>query len=358
MNNVVSAEAIAIQAGVPVLVMGPPGTGKTALTLGIGKKLDRYTHVFIGSIHEPGDLGFPSPEDGQLGYLTPKFVNKLNEKPSILFFDEFTTCTPMMQNGLLRVVCERWVGDTQLKEFVSIVAAGNPSEYNAGAYELSMPMANRFCHLTWEFNYEEWTIAAVAGWPEPSFPIVPKNWQVGKSASMARIAAFGKHRPAMLLQLPKEEISKSGAWASPRSWEMGATLEAACTAARVGNEIKMMLLAGCVGTGPALEYFAWCKDQDLPDPEIFIRDPLKFTLPERQDIQFAVLASVAAAVMARLTDERYLNAWKVLERAANQGGLDVAVVAARSLLSIDKEDLPLPLEELKPFERILKKAGV
>ena len=54
-----------------------------------------------------------------------------------------------MQAALLRVVLERVVGDLELPADVAVVAAANPPEQAADGWDLSAPLANRFCHLEW-----------------------------------------------------------------------------------------------------------------------------------------------------------------------------------------------------------------
>ncbi|WP_205759916.1 hypothetical protein [Arthrobacter sp. PAMC25564] len=50
---------------------------------------------------------------------------------------------------MLRVVQDRYVGDTKLNDSVSIVALMNPIETTVDAYDLPAPMANRMMHLKW-----------------------------------------------------------------------------------------------------------------------------------------------------------------------------------------------------------------
>jgi integrase len=44
-------------------------------------------------------------------------------------------------------VLERVVGDLELPDAVSVVAAANPPEMSAGGWDPSPPLANRFCHI-------------------------------------------------------------------------------------------------------------------------------------------------------------------------------------------------------------------
>lgn len=144
---------------------------------------------------------------------------------------------------------------------------------------------------------------------------------------------------------------------------MAARLLAASQAAGYGTEsdIAATAMSGCVGSGPAMEFLGWVKEMDLPDPEAILRAPEKFKLPSRSDRQFAVLASVAAAVCSNVTNERWLAGWKVMAKAATDGPKDVAAAASSSLLKLvrtKRPDLPLPSAEIKAFIPLLKASGL
>jgi len=53
-------------------------------------------------------------------------------------------------------VLERVVGDVTLPEDVSVIAAANPPEQAAGGWDLSAPLANRFCHLEWPVDTDRY----------------------------------------------------------------------------------------------------------------------------------------------------------------------------------------------------------
>lgn len=95
---------------------------------------------------------------------------------------------------------------------------------------------------------------------------------------------------------------------------------------------------------------------DLGDPEVALADPDSFVLPERGDRAYAALSSVAAAVAAEPTPERWLAGWKVLARAG-AGTPDVAAMAARVLARCRPDGTALP-PEVKMFAPLLKEAGL
>ena len=352
--------SIALQAGTPVLAWGPPGTGKTSAITAIADALSLPCEVVLASIREPADFsGLPVIRDDGVRMEAPSWARRLAEAgKGILFLDEISTAPPAVQAALLRVVLDRVVGDLPLPAGVAVVAAANPPEQAAGGWDLSPPLANRFCHLSWSLDTQAWIDGMIQGFPVPSVPRLPDNWETGIPASRTLVAAFIRHRPHLLLQVPQSEDQAGKAWPSPRSWDMASRLLAACDAAQAGEDVAASLVAGCVGEGPGLEFLSWRRNLDLPDPEEVLAHPDRFQVPERGDQTFAVLTAVVSAAVSNLTKDRWLAAWQVLARAAEQGAKDIAAASAKALARARKPGLPLPQKELQGFIPLLKEGGL
>ena len=354
------ALSIAIQAGTPVLAWGPPGVGKTAAITAVADALNVPLEVVLASIREPSDFsGLPVIRDDGVTMEAPSWARRLAQSgKGILFLDEISTAPPAVQAALLRVVLDRVVGDMELPVGVAVVAAANPPEQAAGGWDLSAPLANRFCHLSWGLDTQAWIDGMIQGWPVPSVDRLPEKWQDGIPAARALVAAFIRHRPHLLLQVPASEEQAGKAWPSPRSWDMASRLLAASDAAQAGEDVTASLMAGCVGDGVGLEFLAWRRDLDLPDPEEVLANPSKFRVPDRGDQAFAVLTAVVSAAVRDLTKPRWLAAWTVLARAADQGAKDIAAASAKALAQARKPGLPLPKKELQGFIPLLQKGGL
>jgi len=118
MSSLVALEAlgVAVSAGVPVLLWGSPGTGKTSAVVALGEGLGWPVETVTGSIREPSDFaGLPVVIDGSVRLSPPGWATRLCEAgEGLLFLDELTTAPPAVQAAMLRVVLERVVGDTRL----------------------------------------------------------------------------------------------------------------------------------------------------------------------------------------------------------------------------------------------------
>lgn len=332
------ALSIAIQAGVPTLIWGPPGIGKTAYINSLGKAMNLPVEVEIGSTREPSDFGYSVVTQDGLKKVPPGWAIRLEKQGrGILFLDELSTASPSVQAAMLRVVHERDVGDLKLPDAVSIVAAANPPEMAAGGWDLTAPMANRFCHLYWNPSYKNWVEGMISGWPEPEITKLPSNWEKKLPETKNMIASFINHKPTSLNQPPKEESLAGKAWPSGRTWDMAARLLAASFSISTGDktdeETNLQLIAGCVGEAAAIEFLTWRKALNLPNPEDVLKNPEEFKLPVQGDIAFAAINSVIAAVIAEPSKTRWIAAWKMLRRVVEQGGKDIVIPSAKTLIT-------------------------
>jgi len=356
--TVAEALSVSVQAGVPVLLWGSPGTGKTSVVRALGQSLGWPTEVVIGSIREPADFaGLPVVIDGSVQMAPPLWARRLaSAGHGLLFLDELTTAPPAVQAAMLRVVLERVVGDLDLPDGVRVVAAANPPEEAADGWQLSPPLANRLVHLDWPVEASSVSRGISMGFPSPpSFEgHLPTEGQ--SLAARAAVGAFLEVRPALVLDVPALGDQASRGWPSPRSWEAVARLLAACDAVRASEDARTLLVLGAVGEGAGIEFLSWLVNMDLPDPEAVLADPDGFDLPERSDRAFAVLTAVAAVAIARGDAASWSAAWQVVARIAD-GAPDVAALAARTLAGARPEGAELPSGLLK-MAPVLRAAGL
>jgi MoxR-like ATPase len=349
---------VALAARVPVLLWGAPGTGKSSVVQSMAESMGWPCEVVIASIREPSDFaGLPVVTDGGVRFAPPTWASRLVEAGrGLLFLDEISTAPPAVQAALLRVVLERTVGDLRLPDEIVVVGAANPPDQAADGWDLSAPLANRFCHLGWSVDAATIAEGFTAGFRPNPIPRLPRRWGASLARAKADVAAFLLARPTLVSAPPLDRAAAGRAWPSPRSWEMAARLLAAGRAVEVGPEVTTMLLTGCVGDGAGLELVTWLTELDLPDPEALLADPDSFELPDRGDRAYAALTSVAAAVASETTIERWGAAWRIMARASEQVP-DVAALAARILVRSRPEGAPVPAEAARLLP-VLRDAGL
>ena len=132
----------------------------------------------------------------------------------VAFFDEISTAPPAVQAALLRVVLERTVGDLRLPDGVAVVAAANPPDQAADGWELSAPLANRFCHLDWPLDARTLADGFSGGFQTPSPPELAPGWERRIAVVRSWIAGFVTVRPTLALAVP-EEAAGAGRALSP-----------------------------------------------------------------------------------------------------------------------------------------------
>jgi hypothetical protein len=358
-----TATAIAMQTGNPVHVQGNPGVGKSDIMTQFASETGKHLETRIASLCDPTDFaGLPiMDKKGGVVYAAPRWAMNISEHGGgILFLDEIGGAPPTVQMGLLRVCLDKVVGDHELpKRDTWVVACSNPTDQTPGGFDFAPPLANRFCHIPWEFSPLTWINGLTTGFPSPEFPTLPDNWEDFILEGRTMVASFTKVRQELISALPKEESSRSGAWPSPRSWTVAADMMGAARSVGATDDTLMELVGGCVGNGAATEFITYINELDLPEPKDVLSKGQKFKLPKDGDKQFAILNSCAAYTLQNLNEDNWLKMWDVLEGAAKQGAVDVAAGVCPNLSKAWQRDQTLPIVEsaIDAFIPILQKAG-
>jgi hypothetical protein len=173
----------------------------------------------IASIREPADFaGLPvvtgAGDDVAVTFAPPAWARRLSGADrGLLFFDEISTAPPAVQAALLRVVLERTVGDLTLPRGVAIVAAANPPELAADGWDLSPPLANRFCHLDWPADARRMAEGFTGGWGLPPVPQLPPDWEATTALARSWVAGFVSVRPPLAVAVPEDATTSGRAWA-------------------------------------------------------------------------------------------------------------------------------------------------
>lgn len=327
--------------GIPVLLWGRPGVGKSSFIEGLAKASLPVT-TLIASIHDPTDFsGLPVLEDGRVRYAVPRWVDDFaDDGDGILFLDELSTAPPSVQSALLRVVFERKVGFHPLPPGVRIVAAANPPDLMVGGWELSPPLRNRFVHLNWDIPTDLYVRSLTSGWETGSLPVVKEEDHAEKLRFyQTRIAGFLRVKPDALHANPEE--NKYG-FASPRSWDFAAALLA--TADLLGyrihddqnNELLFELTTGCLGEPTAIMLLEYLRNLRLPDPVDVLSGKVEVPIEDLDDSELFVLFAGLNDHLKKELDSERLLPWSapyltLAERAFNDGRRDVIFVPLKEL---------------------------
>ena len=156
----------------PVLLMGPPGVGKTQIMeqisqeMGIGLVAYTITHHTRQSA-----VGLPFIEKKVYGgreytvteYTMSEIVASIYDKieaaglaEGILFIDEINCVSETLAPTMLQFLQCKTFGSHRIPEGWVIVAAGNPPEYNKSVREFDVVTLDRIKKITVEPDFEVW----------------------------------------------------------------------------------------------------------------------------------------------------------------------------------------------------------
>lgn len=346
------------RAGVPVLLLGDPGIGKSSFVRGIAANEGLLCETVLGSIREPADLaGLPVVTDKGVVLDPPAWAKRLADADAgYLFLDELTTCPDTVQAAMLAVALDRTVGDLRLGSDVRIVAGANPPDTAAGGYELAAPLANRFCHVKYEPTMDEWIHGMTTGWSAPPTSRAVDADDLRLATMTAVVTSFIRHVPEVLHALPKDADALGGAWPSRRTWAM---LARTLAHVRDGDDAAIQTLVfGLVGQGAGSQFVTWRQAMDLPSPDAVIADPSIVAWGDRPDRVWVVLMSVVGWSASRRSVQAWRDAWGPMVAAAENGAADVAVAAARTHIRARPARATWPASVRKALGPVLEAAGI
>ena len=268
----------------PAFLWGPPGAGKSSVVREVAGAAGLELLDVRASLLDPTDLrGIPAIEGGQAIWCPPSFLPSDPASSGVLFFDELNAAPPLVQASLYQLTLDRRVGEYVLPEGWRIIAAGNRAEDNSITFRMPAALANRFIHLDFEIDFEDW-----------------RHWAVNRGIAPL-VIAFLSTRPELLHRMDNPERG----FPTPRSWEMVSDV----MAAHGGGDLIEDLVTGIIGEAAAIEFEAYCSES-IREEDILaiIGNPGNAELPEKLSDLYALVSYLA--VKGRQEKER--NAASIL----------------------------------------------
>ena len=186
-----------------------------------------------------------------------------------MFLDELNAAPAMVQASCYQLVLDRKLGEYTLPEGWAIVAAGNRDSDRAATTRMPTPLRNRFVHLDFEVDVQEWC-----------------EWAI-KANVRPEVIAFIRFRPDLLSAFDRDALN---AFPSPRSWEFVSRILNSCPDPWAEHE----LFAGAVGAGTATEFSAFMRTfRELPNIDAILLNPTQEPVPENAAAQYAVASALA-----------------------------------------------------------------
>jgi MoxR-like ATPase len=220
---------------------------------------------------DPVDLrGLPFlASDGRSKWATPEFLPQNGS--GILFLDELNAAPAMVQASCYQLVLDRKLGEYTLPEGWAIIAAGNRDSDRAVTTRMPTPLRNRFVHLEFEVDVQEWSEWAIQGAIRPE------------------VIAFLRFRPELLSAFDRD----ANAFPSPRSWEFVSRILDSLDS-QSNPTIEHEVIAGAVGTGAATEFSAFLRMlRELPNIDAILLNPTQESVPDNAAARYAVASALA-----------------------------------------------------------------
>ena len=148
----------------PLLVLGPPGVGKTEIIKTAEVFSGRPFRTFYAGYADRTDIaGYPvpcpdeglvrvMPTDAVLGFM----AQGEQELPPVLFLDEVTNAPRDVQSVLLELLRRGTVNDRRLPEGAAVVLAGNLHTHAAGSHKLITSLDDRVVKVQLAPDVDDW----------------------------------------------------------------------------------------------------------------------------------------------------------------------------------------------------------
>lgn len=156
----------------PVLLMGPPGIGKTQVMEQVARECGISLVSYTITHHtRQSAVGLPFIEKKSYGgreysvteYTMSEIIASVYEKmehtgirEGILFIDEINCVSETLAPMMLQFLQCKTFGNQRLPEGWIIVAAGNPPEYNKSVRDFDVVTLDRIKRINVEENYDVW----------------------------------------------------------------------------------------------------------------------------------------------------------------------------------------------------------
>ncbi len=319
LNEVKELLKATIPTAEPVLLMGAPGVGKSAVVKQAAIYCGYKMVTLNPALLDPTDIGgipMLHNESGNLiRALDESLMSLVNAKePTVLFLDELGQASAAMQSACAPIILDRKLGGHSLPSNVSVVCASNRRQDRAGVSGIVSHLVSRMITLEINISLDEWI-----GWALDNYENISSE-----------VVGFLRFRPGLLHKWDEDVAAKAAIglpYPCPRSWErVSRVLDL-----KLSSRIESEAINGCIGEGAGREFMAYLNSsREIPDVDRLLDDPENIEWDHEPSKRYALACALAWRVKKRQTD-----VIKSARYAADKGHGEFAVLILRDSASID-----------------------
>jgi len=315
----------------PILLVGAPGVGKSALVEQAASAVGAKTIISHPVVADPTDAkGLPWPDmDKRTAHFLP--FGELAEalaatEPTVWFLDDLGQASPAVQASFMQLLLARRINGHALPGCVTFIAATNRRTDRAGVSGILEPVKSRFATIVeLEVNVEDWC-----------------DWYLDTNGSPEVLAFIRNIRPSLLHDFhPTADLSNSPC---PRGWaSVGSFINAG-----LSKDIELAAVSGCVGKGAASEFIGYLRVwREFPPLDAIIADPMAESY-KRDGVRIAAIPppnnpsaryALVAGLATKATVQTLPNILKYTERLLKEA--EAGEFAALLLRDMHRRDQTL-----------------